>query len=309
MAEPAAPGRRGTDIARLVVGTAALGLPYGLPHPGESAPRLMDAADAGALIRAAENAGVGAFDTAPAYGLAEARLGAALTPRAQVWTKVSRPPDGTKDPDFAQRSLAQSLTALRRTRIDLLQWHNWTAALGHQTDAFAAQWQSLARDPRVAALGATTYGPDDALAAVTSALFAVVQVEWNLLNQGVVAHIAAAAIRHDVKIAVRSVFLQGVLTERGEQLPAHLAGLAGARAHAADLARSWDMSLHALALRAALDHPAVTWVLIGLDGREQLDEALAVAAMRPLSDEQRASLAALDLGGAAVTDPRTWSRP
>jgi aryl-alcohol dehydrogenase-like predicted oxidoreductase len=290
------------------MGTAAIGLPYGLPPPGESAPRLMDAAAADALIRAAEDAGIGAFDTAPAYGLAEARLGAALTPQARVWTKVSQAPAGDTDPDFARRSLEQSLRALRRTRIDLLQWHNWTPAQGRQGDAFATLWPSLAQDPRVAALGATTYGPDDALAAVTSGLFSVVQVEWNLLNQGVVAHIAAAAQAHKVRIAVRSVFLQGVLTDRGAQLPEQLADLASARARAEVLARSWDMSLSALALRAALDHPAVTWVLIGLDGREQLDQALAVAAMRPLSDAQRASLATLDLGGAAVTDPRTWSR-
>jgi aryl-alcohol dehydrogenase-like predicted oxidoreductase len=296
------------DVSRLVVGTAAIGLPYGLPRAGESAPRLMDDADATALIRAAEVAGIGAFDTAPAYGVAEARLGAAISPRARVWTKVSAAPDSPGDLATSLRSLADSLGALRRPQIDLLQWHNWTGVLGAASGSFPGHWRALGQDPRVAALGATTYGREDALAAVTSGLFRVVQVEWNLLNQGVVAYIAEAARSRNVSIAVRSVFLQGVLTDRGERLPPHLAGLEQARARAQSMARKWGIGLHALALRAALDHPAVRWVLIGLDGREQLDQALAVAAMAPLSGMQRQELAQLDLGGDAITDPRTWSR-
>jgi aryl-alcohol dehydrogenase-like predicted oxidoreductase len=58
---------------RLVLGTVALGMAYGIAGrdaPAESA--------ALAVIRAAAALGVGAIDTAPAYGEAERRVGLAL---------------------------------------------------------------------------------------------------------------------------------------------------------------------------------------------------------------------------------------
>lgn len=296
-----------SDLARLVVGTAAIGLPYGLPPVAAGAPALITDAAADLLIRAVESAGIGSFDTAPAYGVAESRLGRALSAHARVWTKVGGTLESGIASESCEASLTRSLAALQRSRIDLLQWHNWSPSLCTATSTFAPHWRALAADSRVSTLGATTYGRDDALAAVTSGLFEVVQVEWNLLNQGVLNHVAEAAEANGVSLAVRSVLLQGVLTDRGRQLPQPLAALREARARAEALAQGWGMCLHSLALRAALDHPAVRWVVIGIDSRDQLEQTLSAATMPPLSAAQRQALAQLDLGAIALTDPRTWS--
>jgi 1-deoxyxylulose-5-phosphate synthase len=276
------------DVSRLVLGTAALGLPYGLGATG-----LIPEGDAAAVIRAALDAGVSTFDTAPAYGEAEARLGRALGDRGQVWTKVAGPePVG---------SLEASLTRLRRARVDLLSWHNWTRSLT-QDAGFRESWTALRAHPGVASLGATTYGKEDAVAAVESGLFDVVQVEWNLLRQGVLRRLPLTT-----RVAVRSVWLQGVLTPRGRVLPEGLRGLAPSIQRADALAREWGLGLEALALRAALDQPGVTWVVIGADAREPLDAALRTARAPRLTARQVAALAALDRGDDPLTDPRTWT--
>src|SRR5262249_11288191 len=146
-------------------------------------------------------------------------LGTTLGTRGQVWTKVgwkeSRGPDLTRT---VLASLDASLSRLKRPRVELLQWHNWTANLANDPH-FLACWQQLAKQTPVGALGASTYGPQDALIAVESGLFRVVQIEWNLLNQGVVNRIGNIAERRGVALAVRSVFLQGALTEEGRVLP------------------------------------------------------------------------------------------
>ena len=289
-------------MADLVLGTVALGLPYGLPAANGTPPQLIDEADAAALIRRAFAAGIRTFDTAPAYGCAEERLGRALGAEGVVWTKLGH--DGSWE--GAEASLSASCRRLQRARIDLLQVHKWTPAIGARAD-FIAAWAAFGADPRVAALGCSTYGLDDALAAVRSGLFRVVQVEWNLLNQAVVDGVAAEAAACGVALAVRSVLLQGVLTSRGDVLPAHLASLAPARARIVDLAQEWGMPLAALALRAALDHPGISHVLIGLDGAVQLDEALAARDLLPLLPAQCETLAGCHVGGPA-TDPRTWGR-
>jgi aryl-alcohol dehydrogenase-like predicted oxidoreductase len=279
------------DVPRLVLGTAALGLPYGLPEGGASPALLPEDAVRG-LVRMALDAGVATFDTAPAYGEAEARLGRALAGEGRVWTKVT------------SGSVEASLERLRRRRVELVSWHNWTASLGRDP-VFRAAWDDLRRSSAIASLGATTYGEDDAAAAVASGLFDVVQVEWNLLRQGVLRRLQALP-RAAVHIAVRSVWLQGVLTPRRRALPGFLRDLGPSLERAAGRAREWGLDLEGLALRAALDQPGVDHVVIGVDAPDQLAAALRAARSPRLRPDQLQALAPLDRGDDPRTDPRTW---
>jgi aryl-alcohol dehydrogenase-like predicted oxidoreductase len=284
------------DVARLVLGTAALGLPYGLAAADGAPPRLLPEAEAHALVRAAFDAGIDTFDTAPAYGEAEARLGRALAGAGHIWTKVGAD---------AVRSVEASLERLQRRRLTLVSWHNWTRALGDDP-RFRECWNALRGVPSIDALGATTYGADDAAAAVTSGFFDVVQVEWNLLRQAVLARVRETPPKN-VRLAVRSVWLQGVLTPRGRTLPTHLRALTSSVTRAQQMAREWGLELEALALRAALDQPGVDRVVIGVDSAEGLASALKAARRSPLTSDQRAALSALDRGDDPLTDPRTWA--
>lgn len=285
--------------SRLVFGAASLGMPYGLPRQGAGTNVAPAESDAVALVERALERGITTFDTAPAYGESEARLGRLLGTRGRVWTKVA-----SGDP---ARSLDASLERLRRSRVELLQWHNWTAALG-QDDAWTSAWRSLRGDARVAQLGATTYGVADAVAAAESGLFDVVQCEFHILNQGVVNALANACGKgtSKVAVAVRSVLLQGALTDDGRELPdlpVLREGVARARAAAE------GVGLTRLAMRAALEHDAIAYVLVGIDRLEQIEEASHIASGAPLDAATAARIADLDLHGDAACDPRTWSRP
>jgi aryl-alcohol dehydrogenase-like predicted oxidoreductase len=282
---------------KLVFGAVSLGMPYGLPRADGTQAALKEA-DATSLVERALELGITTFDTAPAYGESETRLGRALAGRGRVWTKVAAG-DVPADPsELIDRSLDASLARLQRSRVELLQWHNWTAALADD-HKWRDAWGKLAGDKRVDQLGATTYGIADAVAAAQTGLFQVVQCEFNLLVQGVVTALA----NRGVSIAVRSVLLQGALTDEGRALPDKPAlrdGVARARAAAAGI------GLTRLALRAALEHPAIAHVLVGIDRRSQLFDAVHFARSGWLTEEERAGIQALDLGGDPACDPRTW---
>lgn len=283
------------DLDRLVFGTAALGLPYGLPHGGVP-PSLMSEAAAVSLVGAAVAQGIMTFDTAPAYGVAEERLGRALGERGAVWTKVSAGVSPLVD------QIEASLRRLQRGSIDLVQWHNWTAAV-FESATIRPCWESLRRDERVRALGASTYGIDDARDAVTSGFFDVVQVEWNLLNQSVLRTIGADAARRRVKIALRSVYLQGALTDAGRTIP-DAPVLAEGIKRARSVARQLGIPLEHLALRAALDQQHANRILLGFDSVDQVAFASGVCRANPLG----CNLDDLDLEGHRETDPRTWPK-
>jgi aryl-alcohol dehydrogenase-like predicted oxidoreductase len=269
---------------------------YGLPRQGADANVAPSEEEAASLVECALALGITTFDTAPAYGASEERLGRALGARARVWTKVAY-----GDP---RRSLEASLQRLRRPRVELLQWHNWTAALARD-DAWTTPWSALRGDARVARLGATTYGVADAVAAATSGLFDVVQCEFHVLNQGVVAALDEHVARGAITVAVRSVLLQGALTDDGRALPdvpVLRAGVERARAAAE------GVGMTRLALRAALEHRAISHVLVGIDRREQLEDAARVAVGPALGAEVSARIGGLDLGGDPACDPRKWPR-
>lgn len=272
---------------KLVFGAVSIGLAYGLPRAPGVANQAPSDADVELLVDRALALGITTFDTAPAYGDSERRLGRVLGSRGRVWTKVT-----AGDPSA---SLAASLEHLQRPHVELLQWHNWTAPLGRD-EAWVAAWRRLRGDARVAQLGATTYGVADAVAAVDSGLFDVVQCEFNLLRQSVVTALAGR-----ITTAVRSVLLQGALTDEGRVLPALPALRAGV-----DRVRAVSPRVTRLALRAALEHPAIAHVLVGIDRVAQLDEAVAIATGDPLSATERAAIATLDLGDDPASDPRTW---
>jgi aryl-alcohol dehydrogenase-like predicted oxidoreductase len=279
------------DVERLVFGTAALGLVYGLAREGESRELLADA-KARELVEHALTSGVTTFDTAPAYGVAEERLGRFLGKRGIVWTKV-----GAGD---SRAGIERSLSSLSRMRIDLLQWHNWSPRVGDGAE-FQRLWSDLRNDVRVVALGASTYGVNDALAAIRSGLFAVVQVEWNVLNQHVVKAVAEEASRLGVRLALRSVLLQGALTREGRALP-ELPALRRGVDSARDAARDANVDLECFAIRAALDQP-VAHVLVGFDRMDQIARAVAAARLPSLD---ATCVARLDVSPNDALDPRTW---
>ena len=289
-------------MAEIVLGTAALGMRYGLWRavPGGT----VDERQALAIVREAFAVGIATFDTAPAYGEAEQRLGLALGDRGRVWTKVRTPDRDSDSRAHLDASVSQSLRSLCRAKIDVLQWHNWTRDLA-EDGWFRAAWEALARDNRISALGASTYGVEDAVAAVQSGLFSQVQVEWNLLNQSVVAAIGPLARARQVSIAVRSVLLQGALTNEGRALPP-LPGLVHGVNQARALADGLGLTLEQLALGAALGHDDIAYVIVGMDRLAQVHDAFELLASPPLTSAARDSIRGIDMGGDPAVDPRTW---
>jgi len=97
-----------------------------------------------------------------------------------------------------------------------------------------------------------------------------------LPNQGVVNALAEVVHAGRVKVAVRSVYLQGALTDEGRALP--------------------QMPVVQDGVEKARDR------------KEQIDAALTLASGAPLTGDERAALARLDLRGDPACDPRNWPR-
>jgi aryl-alcohol dehydrogenase-like predicted oxidoreductase len=282
--------------ARLGLGTAPFIAGYGLGDGARSVERPE------ALVHACFDAGFGYVDTSADYGEVEAFLGsvAALVDarRVRVCAKVPLRewPDGVD----------AALRRLRAPRVDTVMLHSASGEHLTRPDV-AQQMLRLKVEGRTALTGASTYGIADAQCVLDQPWGDAVQVEHSILNPSVVAALASRK-RATQEIVVRSVLCKGLLTARR----AH-AALDDRRAMAMldaleARATAWGFaSLAELAVRFALDTPAVDVVLVGIATRAELAVATSAAARPPLDARQYAALAEFDRSAEDWTHPERWT--
>lgn len=305
-------GRTGLPVQVLGLGTVELGLEYGIQAPGEfGRPSAEDAID---LLRHAADGGVNFFDTAPGYGAAEGLLGEALgaRPECVLATKVTVPlgSDGRcavgDELRYAvEASIFESLRALQRDTLDVVQIHNATLEV-MAAGELAAALEGHCAAGHIRFLGASVYTEAEALAAIETGCFDVLQIAYNMLDQRMARRVFPAARDASVGLAVRSAFLKGALTAKSRWLPDDLGPLAAAadRLRAA-LGLTWEELPHA-ALRFCLSSPEVATVVVGVRTLSEFDEALTAATQGPLPDEMLAVAAAHAITDDDLLNPAKW---
>jgi spore coat polysaccharide biosynthesis protein SpsF (cytidylyltransferase family)/aryl-alcohol dehydrogenase-like predicted oxidoreductase len=216
----------GSVHSELVIGTAQLGMTYGIANrdgmPSEE--------KAKQLLELAIESGVTAFDTASAYGESEARIGRLLTPgykeRCKIITKLDSLVDVPNNAPVSwvskavEASILQSCLALKREAIDTLLLHRWE----HHDLWGGAVWERLKEFKEqgvIRSLGVSVTNPDEAIAALGDPFIMHIQMPINILDwrwRGAEFH-SAVFSRPDVVYHARSVLLQGLLAVQPDRWP------------------------------------------------------------------------------------------
>ena len=260
-----------------------------------------------AAVRAAWDAGIRYFDTAPHYGLglSERRLGAALAdrPRAEfvLSTKVGRLivpsgyPDGTMDDggfavpatsrrqwdlsrDGIRRSVDESLERLGLDRIDIAYLHDPD---DHGPAAHAEAIPALIelRDEGVvSAVGAGMNQSAMPAEFVRRHDIDVIMLagRYTLLEQGALDELLPLAVARGVSIVAAAVYNSGLLSRPRPAADAHYdygpaPAAMIARANAiADTCEEFGITLPEAAIAYPLRHPAVVSVVVGMRTADQV---------------------------------------
>ena len=296
------------SAARIVLGTAQWGLPYGIANRTG----VPDDRAVSTILAVAKRAGIATLDTARAYGESESVIGR-LIGEDPTWTVVTKVPPlrianatdaGAREQ--VQRALDASRDALGRAHLDVVLLHDAT----DRTAARGVAWRALV-DHRtrgtIGSLGVSASCPGDAMDVLADDSVEVVQVATSLLDARLsrVAFFARAA-RKGKRVFVRSAFLQGVAHLAPEALPAHLSELKPVLGAVARWAAGRGMGLadaFLLYLRDALTAP----VVLGIETPAQLEANLRTWTLPPLGAVALAELTALvpELPD-SVLDPSMW---
>lgn len=302
-------GASGASTTALGLGTAALAVPYGAPQGERAAVEPMAAR---ATIERALEHGVRFIDTAPAYGDAEALVGAAVAgvPGCLIATKVAVPAQGWASlndqaaRDHIRVSAEASLHALGRDRLDVLAIHNAEPELIGRAEIGEALGD-LRAEGLVRLGGASVYGREAALAAVADEVLQVVQIAMNALDLSFEEQVVPEARRTGTALVVRSALLRGVLTPAGARLAGPFARLrAAADAFRSATGARWD-ELPGAATAFLLGRPGLSCVLLGPRDADELDALIGGAAR--FAEATRGLVGGWGSGlPAELLDPRHW---
>jgi D-threo-aldose 1-dehydrogenase len=267
--------------------------------------------EAAAVVRAAWDAGIRYFDTAPHYGLglSERRLGESLRsyPRDElvVSTKVGRllEPAGTGDTqdaegfvvpathrrvwDFSRdgvlRSIEASLERLALDRIDLVLIHDPD---DHAREALEAAAPTLSQLRSEGVIGGYGVGMNQAALLArfvreTDPDVVMVAGRYTLLDQTAGAELLPLARDRGVGVITAGVFNSGLLARPQPRPDARFdydivpGELLERTARLARVCEEFGVDLPTAALAFAGRHPAVTSVVVGLETPRQVRELVA----------------------------------
>ena len=301
-------GTTGIRTSCLGLGTVELGLPYGLSKEPPPADNVCIE-----LLHEAVAGGISYIDTAAAYGRSEELVGYAFGGRADrptIATKVAlrdkqgHPLAAADQRQHIEASVQRSLRLLQTDRLDVLKIHSAADSFLH--DELVSAMQDMVDRGMVGAWGASTYGmtaPADALA---EAKVRVLQVAYSILDRRLCSQILPLAREQGVGIVLRSVFLQGVLSDRRRHLPDSMAALARAAESAAQLAADSGLNLSDMSLRFVLYGGAGDVTIVGTAHSAELRQNLIACEAGPLSPDLVAALETIDIDDPELLNPGAW---
>ncbi len=300
----------GSDLSVFSLGTVQLGMDYGLGD--HTAKPTRDYAFS--LLDRALACGINTLDTANNYGESEQVIGQWLKTvppdrRPYLVTKIG--PFDHSSPEALLADIRSQAYACRETlgvpQLDFLMVHSYE---DYEKDpelvcsAFAAlKQEGILRFPAISAYSENDY------TRIARSDFQAIQIplnvfDWRQIENGGIQALADAGI----SIFARSVFLQGLVFMKPEELDPRMAFCRPYLEAYRMLCREWELSPSALALSFVLSTPGVTTVVLGCQTLEQVENnRMLIEQARPLTASERHTLreAFLDIDP-RVLNPRCW---
>ncbi|MBQ7363601.1 MAG: aldo/keto reductase [Clostridia bacterium] len=304
--------KRGMKISAFSLGTVQLGMNYGITGKTEKPSETY----AYEILNSALSSGVNMLDTANNYGDSERVIGSWLRTlgeekRPLIVTKIG--PLDHSSPETLRadirRQAERSLKTLGLDCVDVMMLHNFEDYIA-DPDTVIEEFRRIKREGKARLIATSAYSEHD-YRAIAASGFEGVQIPLNVFDHGRINDGGIAALAEaGMQIYVRSVFLQGIVFMKPEELSPKMSFAAPALSKFLVLSEKFGMSPEVLAVSFVLSIPGVTSVVLGCQTPEQVSaNAALIDKTRPLTEEEISELreAFSDIDK-RVVDPRLWNK-
>ena len=267
----------------LALGTAQLGMPYGIAN----ATGKPDLKHACTLVKAAWDRGIVYYDTAQAYGDSEQVLGHAFsriqgTERARVITKID---PSISDPVSTRNSILQSLSRLNLPHLFGLLLHR-----EEHLEDWESKWGPALTETRSTGLvkhpGVSIYSLEGAEKALDCEGLELIQLPANLFDRriyrsGLMARFASSGII----LFIRSIFLQGLILMEPARLPPAMSLARKALETLDNFCREHSLDKKTFAVHYVLRRFPGAVIIIGAERLEQVLDNCRIAEQELVTEQ------------------------
>lgn len=293
MGEP----KNAAPLPKLTLGTVQLGLPYGI-HNHDGMP---SEERSFGILREAWKGGVVCYDTAAAYGQSEDVLGRFFEgKRPTIVTKIHLNPEPGASVEQIERemrsSIEQSLSRLRINSIPVVMLHN-TRIMEHFGDKVTDAFQTMLREGLIGQAGiSVATNTEDEYRYLSVYLehpaYEAIQLPMSVLDHRPVVNGCLGRLAGAGKtVYVRSVFLQGLLYMKEDEVPDHLHEAKPLVRSLQDLSERHGVSIAQMAVSYIRDLEGVDSLVIGAETEAQVRANLELVEGPALSGRLREEIA------------------
>lgn len=295
-------------ISILTLGTVQLGLPYGVANLSGQP----DINDSHQLLQSSLDNGIQTLDTASTYGNAEQVIGTFANRQAFTCiTKFKLSPEAIDNSSLAvaeaRQSVLTSCQMLNVERLPVLLFHKGPEQpIKKVASLLPYIFKTLQNEGLIGEGGLSAYTPDELTCIQDWETIRSVQVPLNIFDTRLLqGNLLQTLTKNEVKVFVRSVYLQGLLLM--ETLPPHLSFAKPYLDQLAAIAQKANRTSKELAFAFVRDTPGVSSIVVGAETIEQVEENVRLLATPPLPEqitaEIRQRFAAVPLD---VITPARW---
>jgi len=287
-------------ISRLTLGTAQIGLDYGIANKAGKVGR----AQAFDILRSAMASGIDSFDTSQAYGESESVIGSFIAGNPDagyaplIISKLPRVKAeagaGPIDIFCIVRDMLQtSLSRLCVRKVPVYLMHDACDMTSYGGSVVAALVK-MREEGLIGKLGVSVYHPDEARRALNIKEIEVIELPVNLFDHrfvrtGLVKDLAAAG----KTVLARSVYLQGLFFLKGKELSAGMGQASPYLDKLNELAANMNTEIDELAMAFVNGIPGVASIVVGAESVPQVKRNAELAAKSGMDDGTRGKIMGL----------------
>ena len=263
----------------LVLGTAQLGMNYGIANK-RGKPDFENAME---IVKAAFENGVKFFDTAQAYGDSETVLGKCFQElhilnndeEPLVITKLD-PKINLRDADEIYRKVEDSLEKLGLKKLWGLMLHR-ESILDRWGNTLTQIISKLKLENKIEHFGISVYSPEKAKEALHKEEIDIIQLPFNVFDQRALDYgVFSIAEEKNKKVFIRSVYLQGLLISKPNQLSDKMRFSKKALKKYIDFAKEYEISPKLLALAFVIQNAPDQMIVMGAENSTQVQENISL---------------------------------
>lgn len=303
-------------ISPITLGTVQLGIKYGIANKKGA----LSDDEVEEILSHAWESGITSYDTAPAYGESERRIGDFIKKEdfsqsnavpciITKFSPITHDENTTEAVIYSQieKSLKKSLNTLHLQKIPILLLHK---AQDMNDKRIISALQMCKQQGFVEKIGVSIYTPQDVQDFLNMNVFDVIQIPINIFDHRLIkSGLLDELKKRNVIVFARSVFLQGLFYMQPKELPPNLDAAKVPLQNLIEFSHSKKIPIGTLAFSFVRDLPGINSIVMGVDTKAQLQENLTLLNSPRLSNSDMQEIISLfnDIPE-KIVDPSKWNK-